>query len=353
LQKFGNPANRWKKEFSLLSHFARRENHVRALKLPQKKEHPNEKPGLHPRNRHRKRYNFKELIYTFPELAPFVRLNKYHDESIDFSNPDAVIMLNKALLKQYYDIHSWHLPSGYLCPPVPGRADYIHHIADLLGSCNSEIIPMGERIKCLDVGVGANCIYPIIGNKEYGWSFVGSDIEPAAITSARKIMEDNFCLNGKVELRLQLHANDIFRGIIQKDERFDLTICNPPFHASLQEAQSGSLRKLSNLNNKRITKPTLNFGGMNAELWCEGGEEKFVQKMINESKQFSSSCFWFSTLISKSSNLKSVYTTLKHAKVIEEKTIPISHGNKTSRIVAWTFLSPEQQRNWINTRWVY
>ncbi len=260
-------------------------------------------------------------------------------------------MLNKALLKHYYGIDRWDLPSGYLCPPVPGRADYIHHIADLLGSCNDGVIPVGPRIKCLDVGIGANCIYPIIGNKEYGWSFVGSDIDPAAIASAHKTVEENLHLKGKLELRLQPHANDIFRGIIQKDEHFDLTICNPPFHASLQEAQAGSLRKLSNLNNKRITKPTLNFGGKNTELWCEGGEEKFVQKMINESKQFSSSCFWFSTLISKSSNLKSVYTALKQAKAVEVKAIPMAHGNKISRIVAWTLLTPEQQRSWINTRW--
>jgi 23S rRNA (adenine1618-N6)-methyltransferase len=321
------------------------------LKLQPKKEHPTEKPGLHARNRHRQRYNFDELIRSFPALGPFVRLNEYQDESIDFSNPAAVMMLNKALLKHYYGIDSWDLPAGYLCPPVPGRADYIHHIADLLGSCNREVIPVGSNIKCLDIGVGANCIYPIIGNKEYGWSFVGSDIEPAAIKSAHKIVEDNVHLKGKLELRLQPHASDIFRGVIQKDERFDLTICNPPFHASLQEAQSGSIRKVSNLNHKRITKPTLNFGGTNTELWCEGGEEKFVQTMINESKQFSSSCFWFSTLISKSSNLKSVYAALKQAKAMEEKTIPMSHGNKTSRIVAWTFLSPEQQRSWIHTRW--
>jgi 23S rRNA (adenine1618-N6)-methyltransferase len=322
------------------------------LKLQQKKEHPKEKPGLHPRNRHLNRYDFKELIGTFPELAPFVRLNEYQDESIDFSNPNAVMMLNKALLKHYYDINHWNLPAGYLCPPVPGRADYIHHIADLLGSCNDKIIPVGAKIKCLDIGVGANCIYPIIGNKEYGWSFVGADIEPAAVRSANKIVHDNISLKGRVDIRLQQQANNIFRGIIQKDEHFDLTICNPPFHASLQDAQSGALRKVSNLTNRRTTKPTLNFGGTNAELWCEGGEEKFVQKMINESEQFSSSCFWFSTLISKSSNLKSVYTALKHAKVVEERTIPMSHGNKTSRIVAWTFLTLEQRSNWINTRWV-
>jgi 23S rRNA (adenine1618-N6)-methyltransferase len=322
-----------------------------ALKVKKKKIHPDEKPGLHPRNRHRKRYDFDELMAAFPALTPFVRLNEYQDQSIDFSDPAAVIMLNRALLKHYYDIHNWSLPSGYLCPPVPGRADYMHHIADLLGSYHGGKIPRGTHVKCLDVGVGANCIYPIIGNKEYGWSFVGSDIEPAAIQSANKIVSDNPNLNGKIELRLQSHTNDIFRGIIQKDEHFDLTICNPPFHTSLQEAQSGSLRKLSNLNHKRITKPTLNFGGKNAELWCDGGEERFVQRMISESKQFSSSCFWFSTLISKSSNLKSVYTALSQAKAVEQRTISMAHGNKISRIVAWTFLTPEQQRGWISARW--
>ena len=317
----------------------------------QKKEHPKEKLELHPRNKHRGRYNFKELISSCPELAPFVRLNEYNDESIDFSNTEAVMLLNKALLKQYYGINHWSIPPGYLCPPIPGRADYIHHIADLLGSCNKGIVPKGDKITCLDIGVGANCIYPIIGNKEYGWSFVGSDVEKIALQSATKIIESNTSLKGKVELRLQANAKDIFRGIVRKDEFFDLTICNPPFHSSFEEAQAGTLRKLSNLNRKRITQATLNFGGKNNELWCEGGEEKFVQRMISQSKAMSSSCFWFSTLIAKSSHLKGVYLELKKVKALEVKTIPMSQGNKTSRIVAWTYLTQEQQKDWINTKW--
>ena len=316
-----------------------------------KKQHPTEKLSLHLRNKHRERYNFQELISSCPALGPFVQLNKYNDESIDFSNAEAVLQLNKALLKQYYGINHWNIPSGYLCPPIPGRADYIHHIADLLGSCNKGSIPTGNKIRCLDIGVGANCIYPIIGNKEYGWWFVGSDVEPLAIQSATNIIETNAFLKGRVELRLQKNANDIFRGIIHPDEQFDLTICNPPFHASLEEAQAGTLRKLSNLNRKRITKPTLNFGGKNKELWCPGGEEKFVQKMITQSKAMAFSCFWFSTLIAKSSHLKGVYSELKKAKAIEVKTIPMSQGNKTSRIVAWTHLNYEQQKKWINARW--
>jgi 23S rRNA (adenine1618-N6)-methyltransferase len=315
-----------------------------------KKEHPKEKFGLHPRNKHKERYNFEELIHSYPALASFVRLNKYNDESIDFSNADAVMLLNKALLKLYYGINHWSIPTGYLCPPIPGRADYIHHIADLLATCNQGSIPKGSRIKCLDIGVGANCIYPIIGIKEYGWSFAGSDVEPVALQSATKIIETNALLKGNVELRLQKNSKDIFRGVIQTNENFDLTICNPPFHASLEEAQAGTLRKLSNLNHKRITKTALNFGGKNKELWCEGGEEKFVQKMIAQSK-LTASVFWFSTLIAKSSHLKSIYAALKKAEAIEIKTIPMSQGNKTSRIVAWTYLTPEQQKKWIDARW--
>ncbi len=319
--------------------------------LLNKREHQEEKHNLHPRNKHRERYNFKELISTCAELAQFVSLNKYNDESIDFSDADAVMMLNKTLLKHYYGIDYWNIPSGYLCPPIPGRADYIHYIADLLGSCNNGTIPTGNKIKCLDIGVGANCIYPIIGNKEYGWSFVGSDIEPVAIKSASEIVANNINLKENVELRLQANSNNIFNGIINKDECFDLTVCNPPFHASFEEAQSGTLRKLNNLSNKRITKPILNFGGKNNELWCEGGEEKFVQKMILESKQISNSCFWFSTLISKQYHLKGIYKALQFAEVFDVKTITMSQGNKTSRIVAWTFLTQEQQQKWIKTRW--
>ncbi|MFN6946400.1 MAG: 23S rRNA (adenine(1618)-N(6))-methyltransferase RlmF [Cytophagaceae bacterium] len=320
--------------------------------MPQKKkEHPKVKPGLHPRNKHRARYDFKQLVQSCPELSQYVRLNDYKDESIDFFNPEAVKTLNKALLKHYYDIAYWDIPAGYLCPPIPGRADYIHHIADLLGNSANGKIPRGNQIKCLDVGVGANCIYPIVGVREYGWSFIGSDIDPVSINSAAKIIEQNPSLHGQVEVRLQPNRKDIFAEIIHKDECFDLSVCNPPFHASASEAQSAALRKLTNLNQKNIAKPKLNFGGQKNELWCQGGEESFVREMIYQSKAFSTSCFWFSTLISKQANLKSAYKALENVKAVEIKTLPMGHGNKISRILAWTFLSPEQQSQWVKARW--
>jgi 23S rRNA (adenine1618-N6)-methyltransferase len=306
-----------------------------------------EKTALHSRNKHRERYNFKELIAVCPELAPFVYLNPYNDESIDFFNPDAVKMLNKALLKKEYSIDNWDIPEGYLCPPIPSRADYLHYMADLLSTKNSGKIPLGRQIKCLDIGVGANCIYPIIGHKEYGWTFIGSDIDPVSINSANKIIELNPELKPFIELRLQTDARDIINGILKKDEHIDMTICNPPFHASLAEAQAGTQRKLNNLTQKKNAKMVLNFGGQNNELWCEGGEIVFIQSLIYQSKQYADSCFWYSTLVSKEASLKGVYAALDRTKAVEVRTINMQQGNKISRIVAWTYLSIEQQKEWI------
>jgi 23S rRNA (adenine1618-N6)-methyltransferase len=298
-----------------------------------KRVHPSEKKKLHPRNKHRERYNFKELIASCSELAPFVHLNNYREESINFFDPAAVKMLNKALLKHFYGIEYWDIPKNYLCPPIPGRADYIHHIVDLLSKNKVNT----SKIRCLDIGVGANCVYPIIGVTEYGWSFVGSDIDAKAIDAATTITDSNLALTNKVELRLQTNSADIFKGIIKDGEHFDITICNPPFHSSLAEAQASTLRKVRNLTQKKIDKPTLNFGGQHTELWCEGGDAQFVQNMIKQSAHFTTTCNWFSTLISKESNLNSCYKTLEHVNATKVETIPMGQGNKKSRIVAWTY----------------
>lgn len=316
-----------------------------------KKEYPKVKPGLHPRNRHRARYDFPQLVASCPELAPFVQVNTYNDESIDFFDPEAVKMLNRALLKHHYGIGEWEIPEDYLCPPIPGRADYLHHAADLLTANNGGQVPRGAHIRVLDIGTGANCIYPMIGTREYGWSFVGTDIDPVALASAARIIERNPVLTGAIELREQTDPQGIFTSIIQPEERFDLSVCNPPFHASREDARAGTLRKLSNLKRKNIARPVLNFGGQQRELWCEGGEVKFVGDMIEQSRQFATACCWFSTLIARQSHLKGVYEALQAAQATAVKTLPMGQGNKSSRIVAWTFLSPAQQAAWSKARW--
>ena len=306
----------------------------------------NEKTTLHPRNPHRFRYDFEQLISVCPELKDFVFTNEHNTETINFSNPEAVKSLNKALLISNYDIQNWEIPENYLCPPIPGRADYIHYIADLLADSNNGIIPEGEAVAGLDIGIGANCIYPIIGNSEYGWSFVGTDIDEKALQNCKRIIANNPKLIDVISLQLQIESRFIFKNIILPEDKFAFTLCNPPFHNSAEEASKSALRKVNTLTNSKNAKTVLNFGGQNTELWCNGGEIGFITQMIYESIKYTNQCFWFTTLVSKKDNLKTIYKLLNKVGAVEIKTVDMAQGQKISRFVAWTFLSKEQQQNW-------
>jgi 23S rRNA (adenine1618-N6)-methyltransferase len=305
-----------------------------------------EKTNLHPRNLHRLGYDFDKLIASNPELEKFVFTNEFLITTIDFSNPDAVKELNKTLLLLFYNIQNWDIPTNFLCPPIPGRADYIHYIADLLALNNNGIIPEAENVIGLDIGIGSNCIYPILGNAIYGWSFVGTDIDENAIQNCKKIIQENPQLMDAISLQLQTESRFIFKNIILPEDKFAFTICNPPFHNSAEEAKKASIRKVNNLTEERTKNPVLNFGGQNAELWCDGGEIGFITQMIYESVKYPMQVLWFTTLVSKKENLSSIYKTLNKVNAAKIETMDMSQGQKTSRIVAWTFLSDNQQKEW-------
>ena len=315
------------------------------------KEAKEEKPKLHPRNRNRNRYDLQAMVISCPQLAAYIQPNKLGADSINFSDPIAVKLLNKAILHQYYNISYWEFSDDNLCPPIPGRAEYIHHIADLLSENNNGIIPLGSSVTCLDIGVGASCIYPIIGISEYNWNFIASDIDPQSLKSSQKIINSNPSLIGKVTYKTQNQVKNIFKGIVNKNDKIDISICNPPFHSSAAEALKGSKRKTRNLTGQNKNWPQLNFSGNKNELVYQGGELQFAANMISESLEFRQNILWFSLLISKASNLKSIYKLLKKNQPKEVKTINIKTGNKTSRIVAWTYFSSEQTSNWKEKKW--
>jgi len=296
------------------------------------------KTNLHPNNKNREQYDLQELVKEVPELKNYIKPNKYGEDSIQFSDPAAVKLLNKALLSNYYGIKNWDFPDTNLCPPIPGRADYIHYMADLLGE--------RENTTCLDVGVGANCIYPVLGISEYNWDFIASDINADSIDSAKEIIKSNPTLKGKVKFRLQKDKNNIFKTVIKPKDKIDVTICNPPFHSSKKEAMRGSMRKVRNLTGKRSKKVKLNFAGMANELICEGGEKQFISNMIVESVKYAKKCLWFTTLVSKEENLKDIYKQLEEVKATEVKTVNMGTTNKISRIVVWSFLDEKEQEEW-------
>lgn len=287
------------------------------------------KGELHNNNPHKGKYDFRILVDNLPELKLFIVKNPAGEDTIDFSNNQSVVTLNKALIKTYYNVTDWNIPEGFLCPPIPGRADYIHYIADL--------ILKKKNINVLDIGTGANCIYPIIGSQTYGWNYTASDIDPKSIENAQKIINSNENLKNKIKLKLQNNKNHIFIGIIEKKDRFDLTMCNPPFHSSLEEALNANKRKVDNLNKKNKTiKKGLNFGGQKAELWCPGGEKLFLKKMAKESAIFANQVNYFTSLVSNKENLKPTIKILEKLGA-KCKILEMTQGQKISRVLAWTF----------------
>ena len=304
-----------------------------------------EKSSLHPRNLHRNSYDFEALISVLPELKHYVFKNDYDTLTINFNIPKAVRLLNKALLLKYYNVKDWYIPDENLCPPIPGRADYVHYLADLLAEENGNI-PTGTSVKGLDVGTGANLVYPLIANHSYGWEILGTDINQGSLENAQKILESNPDLKENIQLKLQPDSNLIFKNIILSKDRFTFSMCNPPFHESEEDAMLGNRRKNNNLRKSKTQKTNLNFSGQQSELWCEGGEITFIKKMINESVQFSSQVLWFTSLVSKKDNLHQLTTLLKNLNVPEFKIIDMAQGQKISRILAWTFIPKENRKDW-------
>lgn len=305
-----------------------------------------EKSSLHTRNLHRNPYDFDQLISCVPELKHYVFVNAYKTKTINFSLPKAVKLLNQALLLHFYHIKNWDIPETNLCPPIPGRADYIHYIADLIAEYQPEI-PTGASVSGLDIGTGANLVYPLLAHRSYGWKILGTDINKASLENAQHILDQNPDLLSAIQLKQQSDPNHIFKNIIESGDRFTFSMCNPPFHDSEESALKGNLRKTKNINASKSKKPLLNFGGQQSELWCEGGEIAFISKIIEESTLYSSQILWFTCLVSKKDNLYKLIILLKKVKALDVKTIDMAQGQKVSRMLAWTFIPEKERKGWI------
>jgi 23S rRNA (adenine1618-N6)-methyltransferase len=312
--------------------------------------------SFHPRNIHQHGYDFSLLKRVTPTLAQYVqsapiRHGEAVRDTIDFSDPMAVRELNTALLKANYHINQWSIPNGALCPPIPGRVDYIHHVADLLDDTAEQSSKSGlnqnltQPRRLLDIGTGANGVYLLLASQIYQWQCVGSDIRQASLDNVSQILESNPVLKQRIDLRLQGSPHQFFKDIIQPGEYFDISVCNPPFHASQQEAMSANTKKVANLNRSKGAKadcqlnhsPNLNFGGFENELWCNGGEKLFLKKMIKESREYSQQCGWFTSLISREEHVAPCIKVANKQGAAETKVIKMAQGNKISRLFAWRF----------------
>lgn len=291
---------------------------------------------MHNRNKHINGYDLQKLKTANKNLSKHIIQNN-NRSTIDFANPSSVLELNKALLLSDYKLKYWQILPNSLCPAIPGRADYIHHLADLLSKENNGEIPTGKEIKILDIGTGSSIVYPIIGAQEYNWDFIGTEIDRSSIHQAEVNVNKNIWLKKKIKLRFQDNREKILEGIIFPEDKFDAIMCNPPFFKSREDNWTTSTKKFQNLKkNKDLQTPTVqNFAGHPNELWCPGGEQAFVTTLINESKKYQKQLKWITTLVSNKDHLKPLIAVLEYNKAAKVEIIEMTQGQKKMRILAW------------------
>jgi len=343
----------------------------------------------HPRNTFQGTYDMDRLVTCYPILSPYIIKGPTGRLTVDWADPVAVRALNTALLVADYNVNPSYsdiLPQDSLVPPVPGRADYVHHVADLLQNCtskdendNADQIPKGSGVIGFDIGTGASCIYATISASVYGWRMIASDIKKTSIESANRIVTANE-LDDLIDVRHQkISDSSIFDGILEQDERIDFCMCNPPFYHNREEFVAENTRKLKGLaksrgqlkkadrdkatnKNEVVVASSNNFGGLESELICNGGEVRFVKRIFKESKMYWDRCLWFTTLVSRNDNLNKIKRSYmmnkkgrrrirkgdREIKVIDQ--IPIGAGKKKSNILIWTFMDEDQRRDWARRR---
>ncbi|KAK8953708.1 hypothetical protein KSP40_PGU004079 [Platanthera guangdongensis] len=314
-------------------------------------------PAIHPCNRYAENPpDFAQLASLYPSFEPFVFPSRSGRPTIDWKDFNATRELTRVLLLNDHGVN-WWIPDGQLCPTVPNRSNYIHWINDLL---SSELIPSMQgsnaRIRGFDIGTGANCIYPLLGAALLGWSFVGSDVAVVALEWAKRNVESNPHLLELIEIRdasdqfscgyFMSSASDnvnedhqelldikksgtlpVLAGVVKDGEIFEFCMCNPPFFESIEEA---------GLN------PKTSCEGTPEEMVYPGGERAFITRIIEDSVGLRHSFRWFTTMVGRKANLKSLISKLREVGVSIVKTTEFVQGHTTRWGLAWSFIPPSK-----------
>lgn len=290
---------------------------------------------MHYRNAFREQnLNFKLVAGRQEDLKPFIERRSESQWRLNFKSWVVTRALNSALLIDAYELGMWDLPRFQLCPPVANRANYIHWLEDLLlQSRPSGVAETGASVRGLDVGVGASCVFPLLGASINGWSFVGVDIVDIALSSAIKNVRNNPRIAGLIEIRdgrmsevipsRNLSKFNTLLGV-KNEEQFSFCMCNPPFFDLIQDAK---------LN------PGTNFGGTTYEMCHPGGEEAFTQRIFDESLVLRERVHWYTTMCGKKRTLRKILHLLEVARVPTIRTTRFLQGRTTRWGIAWSFSS--------------
>lgn len=116
--------------------------------------------------------DFAALAARFTSLQPYlVILNQAHQQqhscSISFSNPRAVRQLFYAICQVEFSL-KMNVPLKSMIPGIDNRLAYLEWIQKELNiniNNNADSAAANKRIRALDIGTGASCIYPLLAVK--------------------------------------------------------------------------------------------------------------------------------------------------------------------------------------------
>ena len=169
------------------------------------------------------------------------------------------------------------LPPGRLIPTLPLRLNYLLWIEDLLAVTGSK----SEVVRGLDIGTGACCIYPILGTRKNKWLFTATEADQINYESSLKTIEKNN-LKESIAIR-KVDADSLLIGVVEPSERYDFSMCNPPFFDS-----DNLVPKTRTAKRPLPICPKSGGSTSASEIAVKGGEVEFLRKLVNESKELES-----------------------------------------------------------------
>ncbi|KAI9365867.1 hypothetical protein BD770DRAFT_423739 [Pilaira anomala] len=276
---------------------------------------------MHPRSVFNERPDFGQLAERYDSFKPFIIKGKGDRVHIDFKDPEAVKELNVCLMKEYFDI-TMDFPIDSLCPPVPNRLNYILWLQDLMNDTVTTTNIIG-----IDIGVGASCIYPLLGcANNPNWRFLATDVDSRSIKYAIENVERNN-LQDRIIIRYNPDPNKIF--ILDDTTDYDFCMCNPPFYSSQEEIEQGLL-------NKELEPSTVCQGSIN-EMITEGGELGFISRMIKESVGLGRRIRWYTSLVGLKKTIQPLVRLLKESGISNYVVTTFIQGDTTRWGIAWSF----------------
>jgi 23S rRNA (adenine1618-N6)-methyltransferase len=271
--------------------------------------------------------DFLTLIKEFPELKKYILKQNEDNEDefqFDWSNNELSLLMDKSILNYYFNIKYYDIPNGFLIPPIPSRINYINLINSIITKLIKDIDI--KNIIGIDIGTGANIIYPILGYSIYKWKFICTEINKEAYNNAKLILQKNN-LENNINIIKQNNKDNIFISILNRENKYIFSMCNPPYYNYENEIKLEDKKRDNEYN----------FD----EIYYKNGEYGFFQRYFEESICYKNNVFLYTILIGKKINAENIYDKLSsYNDIIKIYNMQkILTGNNVRYIIYWSFFN--------------